>query len=112
MLTWRMFNGANRQPSGSGPLPGANQPTNFIPASSAIITTTKNAAVLKMVTSIGLVRMFSSLRLGGNNITPSRGGSEHSAIDANVSMITLIQSNCSTVKGGSMLKNGPRKAMV
>ena len=34
--------------------------------------------------------MFSSRRLGGRRITPGRGGSEHRAIDANVSMMTLI----------------------
>ena len=31
---------------------------------------------------------------------PVRGGSEHRAIDANVSMMTLIHSSCSTVNGG------------
>ena len=64
------------------------------------MTTTKNAAVPKIVTSIGRVRMFSSRRLGGRRITPSRGGSEQSAIDAKVSMMTLIHSSCSTVNGG------------
>ncbi len=56
--------------------------------------------------------MFSSRRFGGRRITPSRGGSEQSAIDANVSMMTLIHSSCSTVNGGLTPKNGPRKAMV
>ena len=40
-----------------------------------------------------------------NTHTPGRGGSEHKAIDANVSMITLIQSNCNTVNGALTLKN-------
>ena len=65
-----------------------------------------------MVQSIGRVRMFSSRRLGGRCISPGRGGSEHRAIDANVSMMTLIHSSCRTVNGGLTPKNGPRKAMV
>src|SRR5205823_7578043 len=80
--------------------------------SSAIITTTKNAAVVKMVVSIGLVTILSSRRFGFIFISPSRGGSEQSAIDANVSMITLIHSNMSTVNGGLIPRNGPRNAMV
>ena len=35
-----------------------------------------------------------------------------SAIDANVSMITLIHRSCKIVNGGRMLKNGPRSAIA
>jgi hypothetical protein len=56
--------------------------------------------------------MFSSLRFGGIRIRPDRGGSEHSAIAANVSMITLIHKSCSTVNGGRTPKNGPKNAIV
>src|SRR5262245_20207161 len=90
----------------------ANQRPYSIPASSAIITTMKKTAVERIVFIIAGVRMFSSLRLGGRFITPARGGSEHSAIEANVSMMTLIHNSCRTVKGGRTPKNGPRKAIV
>ena len=36
----------------------------------------------------------------------------HSAIAANVSMMTLIHSSCSTVNGGLTPRNGPRNAIV
>src|SRR4051812_10456098 len=77
------------------------------------MVTTKNTAVLRIVVFIAGVRISSSFFLGGKLITPSRGGSEHNAIEANVSMITLIHSSCSTVNGALTPKsNGPRKAMV
>ena len=69
--------------------------------SSPSITTTKNAAVMKMVPTIAGVTMLSSRLLGGSRIRPGRGGSLHRAMEAKVSMMTLIQSSCSTVNGAS-----------
>src|SRR5262245_27594157 len=77
----------------------------FIETSSANMTTTKNPAVTKMVFTNGGLRMFSSRRFGFCFMTPGRGGSEHNAIDANVSMITLIHKSCSTVNGALTLNN-------
>src|SRR5437867_8139675 len=67
------------------------------PGSSTIITTMKNAAVVKMVRTMGGVRILSSRRLGFCIIRPARGGSEQRAIAANVSMITLIHKSCNIV---------------
>src|SRR5262245_1670133 len=72
----------------------------------------KNAAVEKIVPNIGRVRMLSSRRLGGSRISPGRGGSEQSAIAANVSMMTLIHKSCKIVNGGFTPKKGPRNAIA
>src|SRR5258708_3964879 len=97
---------------GLGFSPPANQPQYSIPASSPIITTMKNAAVDTIVVIIAGVRIFSSLRLGGRLITPARGGSEHSAIDANVSMITLIHNSSTTVNEHPIPQNTPRNPTI
>ena len=62
---------------------------------------------------MGTSGMLSSRLLGlaGAKSAVSRAGSEQRAIDANVSMITLIHSNCSTVNGALTPNSmGPRNA--
>src|SRR5207253_1991150 len=108
MLTWRTVNSGNASDFVVPP----NQPKFSIPINKVSITTTKNPAVVKIVLTIAGVRMFSSFFLGGTRMTLSRGGSLHRAIDANVSMMTLIHNNCNTVNGGFTPKNGPRNAIT
>ena len=64
-----------------------------MPSNSPIITTSRNAAVPKILPSMARVRMFSSRRFGGLCIRFSRGGSLQSAMAAKVSMMTLIHSS-------------------
>ena len=72
----------------------------------------KKPAVERIVRCMSRVKMLSSLRFGLRSMRPGRGGSEQSAIDANVSMMTLIHKSCRIVNGGFTPKKGPRNAIA
>jgi len=81
----------------AAPVPARNPP-NFIATSRAQHDDDKKLAVMKIVPDIAGVKIFRRASWAGRS-SRRRGRLEHNAIDAKVSMMTLIHNSCMHVNG-------------